>query len=198
MTQTFADEHSLTAAESAELARRQMLDVDDFCRLTVTEITGDHDKGEATYVVSQSGVSFRPVADSLLALLSSAERAVVFEQIRHRLSFPCSPVELVDFVRAVDHCFELPKEFVEAVTGVSEHKIETPDERAIRFAKMRASGMKGAEIAKIEGGISVTQANNLCRKGAVVLARQASQATSMRGQLAPQGVAHIMAKTKSR
>lgn len=191
-------QHSLCDAEIIELAQRPTLDVADFCQLTESEITGSYGYDEVTYIISQAGVNHRPVDDHLLALLTPGERDVVVKQMPYRLSFPCSPAELVAFVKGADHCFYLPEEFVEAVTGVAAKKNdESPDERAIRFAKMRATGMTGAKIAKIEGGISVTQANNLCRKGEELLKRKATMATSMCGQLDPQGVATAKAKIKA-
>lgn len=87
---------------------------------------------------------------------------------------------------------------VVAVTGVTARNAhETPGERSIRFAKMRAAGMSGAEIAKVEGG-SVSRANELCRKGEALLAKTAAKATSMCGQLAVQGVATTKPRTKAR
>lgn len=188
----------LSATEIGEIARKPALDAGDFCRLTETEITSDHDRGEVTYIISQAGVHHRPVADHLLSQLYPGELNEVLEQMRHALSFPCTSAEIVAFVKATDRCFTLPEVFVKAVTGIpGREQAENPDERAIRLAKMRSSDMTGSEISKVEGDMSVSRANELARKGTALLKQKATNASTMSGQFGLKGVAAKKPRTKA-
>jgi hypothetical protein len=184
----------LSDAEVIELAGKPALDVGDFCRITEAEITGSHDR----YIVSQEGVRYRPVSDHQLSNLFPGERDEILEQMRHTLSFPCTPAELVAFVKAADHCFLLPDGFAEAATGIPDRlPDEDPKERRIRIAKMRRAGMSGAKIGKVEGGITASKANTLAREGEEILADKAQKALTFAGQAMPNGVAVKKAKKQA-
>lgn len=124
-TKGFLAAQPLSDADIAEIASKPDLDVGDFCRITESAITSDHDREEAIYIISQDVVRYRPVSDHLLSQLFPGELDEVLEQMRHALSFPCSPAEIVAFVKATDHCFSLPEGFAEAVADGQPEAIDT-------------------------------------------------------------------------
>lgn len=202
MKRCLAYQEALTADEIALIARKHNIDVNDFCRLTESQVTSSHDLKDTTFVVSQTGVRYRDVTDHELSLLFPEEANVVTECMRYRLSFPCTPVELVAFVNGTG-AFDLPDGFYELVSGVPVRRAnETPDDRALRLYKMRCAGMSGSDIASVEtlasgSAMSKSRANKLCQKGSALVAAKARAATTMTGQMNAIGVVGKRPKTKA-
>lgn len=108
------DDDDIPDDECRKLAALPSLGAYEFEALTGFPI-GDDD----AFVFDLAGVRLADYSAGELAMLVPAERMEITEALRHRLDFPCSPRQLVDFVAATSWYFSLPTIFIESVGGKS-------------------------------------------------------------------------------
>jgi hypothetical protein len=79
------------------------------------QLTGHPIGSDDLFVFDQNGVRSREYSDHELALLDPGSRREVLETLRHRLDFPCTPNQLLNFVDAVSWFFDAPEAFREVI-----------------------------------------------------------------------------------
>jgi hypothetical protein len=100
------DSLTLTPKELEKYAKADKLGYAEFRRLTGVG-PGMH----GLYEVSETGVEVPSLSDADLKMLIGNEEALITEQQCHRLTYPYTPAELVDFINTTDGTFELMKGF---------------------------------------------------------------------------------------
>lgn len=98
----------LTPERSRELAAKPNMDVDDWIKLTGMGI-GEH----AFYIVDRAGVRFREWDDEFIEDAPIGWQGEMCRQnTRPKLTFPCAPADVVEFIGNDLGGFGLPDEFV--------------------------------------------------------------------------------------
>lgn len=118
------DDDDIPDDECRKLVELPSLGVYEFEALTGFPM-GDDD----AFVFDLAGVRLADYSAGELAMLAPTERMEITEALRHRLDFPCSPRQLVDFVADTSWVFSLPQAFIESVEGAAERVPNMPLEQ---------------------------------------------------------------------
>ncbi len=178
------DSLSLTPTELERYAKAEKLGYAEFRRLT-----GCGPVMHGLYKVSETGVEVPPLSDAELEMLIGNEDAVIAEAQCHRLTYPYTASELVDFVNATGGEFELPTRFVSLVRwdGV---KAEVTDAVKLQLLALHEGGQSLGNLALTFpiNGRQVTKGRiaQLCKSGITIRAKsnnKASNRSSWAGQV---------------